>query len=512
MYIKQEYYLWKLTYDLVTNHKFDIIYMNTDKSEVWLEREYKGKWHVLRLIHDELNWSNQLVKDIRYVQTQIKQNSRLFRGGKMHLYCIYISEFSPVDELRNLDIKTSKSIHKLHVNYIDDQKKQKEAAELFPTMNINQLDIPLHLEDIEYESQVNYLKQRLLSLKQQKQKENQQVFSYGREIFTFILLAINLILFGLMEWQGDSTSVLTLIEFGAKFNPAILEGEWWRIITSMFLHIGIIHLLMNMLALFYLGMAVERIYGSLRFICIYFLSGIFGGLASFMVNPQIAAGASGAIFGLFGALLFFGLKHKRLFFRTMGYNLLLIIGFNIAFGIFVPQIDNGAHLGGLVGGFIASMIVYLPKISFNYRQLVAALVYGVAISCMILLGIGNGEDENYALPQLHVSQELNEQEKYREVIKITTEAINEPGQYEAELRFNRSYAYTQVNQLSLAKKDLERVLELQPNMAEAHYNLALIYQTEGDLDSARTYAEEASRLQPENEDFQQLTKNLNSVE
>nr|WP_054752968.1 rhomboid family intramembrane serine protease [Piscibacillus salipiscarius] len=93
---------------------------------------------------------------------------------------------------------------------------------------------------------------------------------------------------------------------GLKFNPFIAQGEYWRIITSMFLHIGLIHLLMNMIALYYLGEVTEKIYGTKRFLVIYFIAGIFGSIASFATNDSVSAGASGAIFGLFGALLFLG--------------------------------------------------------------------------------------------------------------------------------------------------------------------------------------------------------------
>src|SRR5699024_11672752 len=100
------------------------------------------------------------------------------------------------------------------------------------------------------------------------------------------------------EWRSDVysyylskiTSTETLIKFGTKYNPAIIEnGEWWRIVTSMFLHIGIFHILMNMLAVYYLGSVVERIYGAFRFLIIYFLAGIGGGLASFAFTTNVSA-------------------------------------------------------------------------------------------------------------------------------------------------------------------------------------------------------------------------------
>src|SRR5699024_12761282 len=95
--------------------------------------------------------------------------------------------------------------------------------------------------------------------------------------------------------------------------------------SSMFLHIGSLHLFMNMLAIYYLGTAVERIYGSTRFVIIYFISGIIGGLTSFAFNTHIAAGALGALFGLFGALLYFGVIHKQLFYQTIGKCVIFIL-------------------------------------------------------------------------------------------------------------------------------------------------------------------------------------------
>src|SRR5699024_1398762 len=125
----------------------------------------------------------------------------------------------------------------------------------------------------------------------------------------------------------------------------VIDNEWWRILTSMFLHIGWAHIAMNMIALYFLGSIVERIYGAKRFLAIYFLAGIGGGLASFLFPENISAGASGAIFGLFGALLFFGVIYKKIFFQTMGKGVLLIIGVNIVFGFGVPYIDMAGHIG-----------------------------------------------------------------------------------------------------------------------------------------------------------------------
>src|SRR5699024_2809196 len=230
---------------------------------------------------------------------------------------------------------------------------------------------------------IRYYKHELKRLLHHKRTEIENVFSRGKPIFTYGLLILNMLMFLLLERHGGSMNTETLIDFGAKYNPSIIDGQWWRIFSAMFLHIGFLHLFMNMLALYYLGTAVEKIYGSARFLVIYVLAGIGGGLASFAFTTNISAGASGALFGLFGALLFFGVIYKKLFFQTMGRGLLVIIGINIVLGFSVQQIDMGAHLGGLVTGFVASALVHLPKKKHAGIQLVGFVIYTAIIFGLI---------------------------------------------------------------------------------------------------------------------------------
>ncbi|HEY0752670.1 MAG TPA: rhomboid family intramembrane serine protease [Ktedonobacteraceae bacterium] len=145
-----------------------------------------------------------------------------------------------------------------------------------------------------------------------------------------------------------------LIAFGAKYDPAILSGQYWRLITPIFLHANILHVGMNMLNFLLLGLIVEHIFGHTRFLFIYLLTGIISTLSSFVFAPQeVSIGASGAIFGLVGAYSAFILIH-RLAFRYHGFFalswLFLIIGINLALGFVIPGIDNYAHVGGLLSG------------------------------------------------------------------------------------------------------------------------------------------------------------------
>lgn len=173
---------------------------------------------------------------------------------------------------------------------------------------------------------------------------------------TYLLLAAIAIMWGLTEWAGGSTNSEVLIRYGANQGQLILNGQIWRLFTSMFLHVGLTHLAFNAYALFIFGFEMERIYGPPRYLVIYILAGLFGSLASFAWRGPfvLSAGASGAIFGIIGMNLAFFLIHRHTFGefgRSRVMSTLIIIGINIFFGLTVARIDNMAHMGGLAAGF-----------------------------------------------------------------------------------------------------------------------------------------------------------------
>ncbi|NLP44815.1 MAG: rhomboid family intramembrane serine protease [Peptococcaceae bacterium] len=176
---------------------------------------------------------------------------------------------------------------------------------------------------------------------------------------TYSLICVNLIIFLIMTLLGGSTKITNLIIFGAKVNPLIEAGQYWRLVTSIFIHIGFTHLLFNTYALYVLGKLVEKMYGHGKFLLIYIFSGITGALFSFIFSTKISAGASGAIFGLLGSILVYGWR-KKIFWRSgLITNLLIILGINMVFGIIAPGIDNFAHFGGFLGGITVSYILRL---------------------------------------------------------------------------------------------------------------------------------------------------------
>lgn len=184
-------------------------------------------------------------------------------------------------------------------------------------------------------------------------------------IVTILLLMANIAVFAAEERLGSSEDADLMLRMGASYAPYIVEGhEYYRLITHCFLHYGFDHLFNNMVSLLILGYALENVIGSWRFLLIYTLSGIFGGIASVAYNyvymlPEempVSCGASGAIFGLMGALLVF------LIMRTEGTQLpryILYLALCAYSGFLDPSIDNIAHIGGFVTGFLVCLVLYV---------------------------------------------------------------------------------------------------------------------------------------------------------
>lgn len=205
----------------------------------------------------------------------------------------------------------------------------------------------------------------------------------GTVVITWLLLAINIIVWLLMQLLGGflNQDVDVLLRFGAIFGPLIATGEYWRFFTAMFLHAGIIHLFFNCFALFIFGRLVEGVYGNARFTAIYLLAGLSGGVLSYMFNrTAIAVGASGAIFGILGALAAYFVVHRN----TLGEmgrrnltGLATIAAINLAIGLLIPNIDNWAHFGGLAGGFVMGLAL-APRYLYELAETPLGVVRRIA--------------------------------------------------------------------------------------------------------------------------------------
>jgi rhomboid protease GluP len=170
---------------------------------------------------------------------------------------------------------------------------------------------------------------------------------------TWAIIALNAALWLALEVSGGSGDSGNLLRWGAKYGPGILDGEWWRLIVPVFLHVGFFHLVSNTFALIIFGGTVESTFGRASYAAIYLLSGVLGNVASFWAGPALGAGASGAVLGITGAFGAYVLLNRRIL-GQLGRQSLAAIGvilaINVAFGFVAAGVDNAAHLGGLVAG------------------------------------------------------------------------------------------------------------------------------------------------------------------
>lgn len=201
---------------------------------------------------------------------------------------------------------------------------------------------------------------------------------------TKILILINVLIYLVMTFSGGSTNIATLLRFGAVYSPFVAAGQLWRLFTAMFIHIGIEHLLFNMVTLYFIGTQIEMIFGAKRYLGIYLLSGIGGNLVTFAFDPNsISAGASTAIFGLFGAYLMLIESYRNNpVIQFLARQFLIFIVINVVFTFFGNAVYG--HLGGLGYGFLASYLITPRNLdSIPRTKRVVSLIAMVLISIML---------------------------------------------------------------------------------------------------------------------------------
>ncbi|WP_460531326.1 rhomboid family intramembrane serine protease [Chitinimonas naiadis] len=189
-----------------------------------------------------------------------------------------------------------------------------------------------------------------------------------RAPITPILVGLNLLVFIGMLLAGAGLVEINpavAVRWGSNYGSLTTGGEWWRLLSSTFIHFGILHLAFNMLALYQTGPMVERMYGSLHFLVLYVIAGLVGSAASLLWNPQVhSAGASGAIFGVFGGMLAFMIKPGSAvppaIVNAHRNSTLVFIAFNLFYGFASTGIDNAAHIGGLLSGFLVGLLLARP--------------------------------------------------------------------------------------------------------------------------------------------------------
>ena len=346
----------------ITEKNYNPMIIHGLNDEIWLEN-LNEDYKIVRIVSHHIHNKEQLDFDKFKLSRIVKQVKKKTLSFKVKVLSIY-TDLEDDKILSNDDIYINKEedinnpkLTNVFPNIVEKTKVDENGLEYFikVTDNINQKN-------------------------ESKSKIAEKIFSFKKPIVTYSLIFICILVFILMYVLGNgSTDNYTLLVFGANVDTLTKNGDYYRLFTSMFLHIGILHLLCNMYSLYIIGKEVENVFGKVKYLIIYLLSGIAGSILSLAFNHNtICAGASGAIFGLLGALLYFGYYYRTYLGVTLTRSIIPVIVLNLIIGFTSSGIDNAAHIGGLVGGILIAMAVGVPDKSNNNNKIngiVLSLIY-----------------------------------------------------------------------------------------------------------------------------------------
>ena len=346
----------------ITEKNYNPMIIHGLNDEIWLEN-LNEDYKIVRIVSHHIHNKEQLDFDKFKLSRIVKQVKKKTLSFKVKVLSIY-TDLEDDKILSNDDIYINKEedinnpkLTNVFPNIVEKTKVDENGLEYFikVTDNINQKN-------------------------ESKSKIAEKIFSFKKPIVTYSLIFICILVFILMYVLGNgSTDNYTLLVFGANVDTLTKNGDYYRLFTSMFLHIGILHLLCNMYSLYIIGKEVENVFGKVKYLIIYLLSGIAGSILSLAFNHNtICAGASGAIFGLLGELLDFGYYYRTYLGATLTRSIIPVIVLNLIIGFTSSGIDNAAHIGGLVGGILIAMAVGVPDKSNNNNKIngiVLSLIY-----------------------------------------------------------------------------------------------------------------------------------------
>ena len=369
---KQDEVVMKMLHYFITKKDYNPIVLHGAKNEIWLEN-LDEEYRIIRIVSNHIHNNDQLDFDL----FKTKKISKQIKGKTLTLNLNVLNIYTDLGDNVNLSDFDLGNMKCININKINDFDKYKDILNIYPEIN-NESD------ELEGMDLFMKLTSDITNKTEKDALESEKIFSMKTPVITYILIAINIITFLFMIFYGKS-NFITL--FG-NYPPLVKEGEYYRLFTSMFLHADIIHIACNMYALYVLGPQLESFFGKIKYLIIYLLSGIIGNLFVLIFETNsIGVGASGAIFGLFGALLYFGYHYRVYLGSVIRTQVLPVILINLFIGFTTPGISNAAHIGGLVGGALTSMAAGVPNKSTTSEKVNGIIVTIFLIIFLIYMGI-----------------------------------------------------------------------------------------------------------------------------
>lgn len=359
----------KLIHYFITKRNYNPVIVHGIQNEIWLENmdvEYK----IVRIVLNHIHNKEQLDFDKFKVKKLLRQIKLKTFTLKMNTISFYIDI--------NEDVDLTSESNNVLVNAVDEKVMLNNDI-----VNKYYKDLKNNLK---FTEEGNLLYQKINNDILRKNLDSSEkindLFKEKKPVVTYTLIAIMSILLLLMYLSGNNLLYSMDIEILYKFGGLVKNGSIIRVITSIFLHIGVIHFIMNLWALNVLGRTVENFYGHLKMLIIFLYSGIIGNLLSIILmdSNTISAGASGAIFGLMGALLYFSINQRTYMAEALRKQILPVIIVNLGIGFMISSINMFAHIGGLLGGVLIS-----TALGIKYKTSTFEKVNGTIVSILLVV-------------------------------------------------------------------------------------------------------------------------------
>lgn len=361
----------KLLHYFITDKNYNPVILYGAKNEIWLEN-LDSDYKIIRIVSNYIHNDEQLNYDLyktKQIMKSIKKKTLSLKTPTLSLF-VNLGDNVNLENEKQVDYITC-----VNVKNITDVVDNKDILKIFPdinkTLNYNEEGMELFIK----------LTDEINKKTESDAAKSENIFKAKKPIVTYIILFINLIVFLLMYLIGNgSNDVATLLYFGANNRELVVNyNEYYRLITSCFLHIGFMHLFVNSYSLYVIGSQVESFYGKIKYIIIYLGSALAGSLLSICFSNSISAGASGAIFGLLGALLYFGYHYRLYLGNAIKNQIIPIIILNLFIGFITSGIDNAAHIGGLIGGIFISMAC-----GVKYKSKKIDIINGIVLTFLFI--------------------------------------------------------------------------------------------------------------------------------
>ena len=340
---KKDDIVLKILHYFITKEDYKPVIISGLENEIWLENMEKDL-KLIRINNNYIHNDTQLKNDTykaKQIMKSIRKNTLSFRMNMLNLL------LDTGDAVTKFDIA---HIETIKIDQINDFKKNKVVNEFFPDVKNNILNEKM--DPIDFYKLTEDMNEKTIK----NEKKLAKIFSPKKPVITYALMTINVVIY-LALAMFDQNGVIT---YNLTNNSLLVKsGQIYRLLTCMFLHADIMHLVFNMYALYVVGPQVERYYGKGRFALIYFVSGLLGSLFSCVFSSEevFSLGASGAIFGLFGSIAYFTYYYRATLQGFLRSQILPVILINLVLGFIIPGIDISAHIGGLIGGILVSMFI-----------------------------------------------------------------------------------------------------------------------------------------------------------